>query len=61
MSAFWILLELKDDRVGGGNWSNDVQSSSQVIITNKPPLSFLVYKPDALNCCPTNSVSTEGK
>jgi len=42
------LIEAKDDGGGGDNWTTgDVQSSSQIITTNKPTSSFF-YRPVAL-------------
>jgi len=42
-----VFIEAKDDGSGGTSWSYVVQSSSQIITTNKPtPSSF--YRPDAL-------------
>jgi len=40
-----VFIEAKDDGSGGDNWS--VQSSSQIIIINKPTPSHF-YRPDAL-------------
>jgi len=46
ISPFWILLELKMMEVVSGD-TYDVQSSSQIITTNKPTSSF--YRPDVLS------------
>jgi len=43
-----VFIEAKDDGSGGDNWScKSMQSSSQIIATNKPTSSFF-YRPDAL-------------
>ena len=57
MTPFWILLELRGDGGGGGDkWSyNTLQSSSQIITTNKPTPSFL--QAECPSCRPTNSVT----
>jgi len=48
------FIEAKDDGSGGDDWSYVVQSSSQIITTNKHPT---FYRSDALTSChPTNSV-----
>jgi len=41
------LLLLKDNGSGGHNWSYVVQSSSQIVTTNKPQHTAY-YRPDAL-------------
>jgi len=40
-----VFIEARDDGSGGDNWV--VQSSIQIITTNKPTPSLL-YRPDAL-------------
>jgi len=56
MTPFWILLELRGDGGGGDKWSyNTLQSSSQIITTNKPTPSFL--QAECPSCRPTNSVT----
>jgi len=45
-----VFIEAKDDGGGGDNWTIGaiiVQSSSQIITTNKPLSSFF-HRPDAL-------------
>ena len=49
-----VFIEAKDDGGGGDNWSYVVQSSSQIITTNKPTCSFLQV--GCPSCHPTNSV-----
>jgi len=47
-----------DDRGGGDNWSyKELQSSFQLITTNKPTPSFL--DAGCPSCCPTMSDSTD--
>jgi len=51
-----VFIEAKDDGGGGDNWTtvSVVQSSSQIIITNKPTSTFL--QAGCPSCRPTNSV-----
>jgi len=42
-----VFIEAKDDGSSGDSWSYVVQSSSQIITTNKPTPS-LFYRPDGL-------------
>jgi len=46
MSPFWILLELRMIEVAVTTGAIDVQSSSQIVTTNKPTTNF--YRLDAL-------------
>ena len=56
MLSFWIsLLRAKDDGGRGDNWSlQNMQSSSQIVTTNKPTPNFL--QAGWPSCRPTNSV-----
>jgi len=61
MFYFLDFIGAKDDGGGGNNWGyslQDVQSSSQIVTTNKPTPSF--YQPDALPVT-QSCQSTEGK
>jgi len=51
-----VFIEAKDDGSGGDSWSYVVQSSSQIITTNKPTPSFSQAR--CPSCRPTNSVKT---
>ena len=60
MSPFLILLELtsaKYDGGGGDNWSYDMQSSSQIIITNKPAPIKLFYSYSRLSLFTNKSIT----
>jgi len=54
------FIGAKDDGGGGDNWRYDIQSSSQIITTNKPtPSSY--YRPNAIPVAqPTVSEQQEG-
>ena len=43
------FIGAKDDGGGGDNWSYDMQSSSQIIITNKPASIKLFYSYNSLS------------
>jgi len=51
-----VFIEAKDDGNGGNNWSI-VQSSSQIVTTNKPTPSFL--QAGCPSCRPTNNVMSK--